>query len=105
MSSESPMSEIAANIALERGYNPCDKFSGNENFFVNNLGCKPGFIPAPGNEYCYKVLPTLETFNDGKSKCEHEYDAEMIMFLCNNDVLAFISLLKTGTYYKYSFFT
>ncbi len=96
MSSESPMSEVAANIALEGGYNPCDKFSGNESFWLKNVGCPPGFIPDTTNEYCYKVLPNLETLSDGQYKCEYENGAEIITFLSNYEVLSLIFLLKMG---------
>jgi hypothetical protein len=99
MSSESPMSKVAANIALEGGYDPCDKFSGNESFWLKNLGCESGFIPDAANEYCYKVLPTLETLSVGKYKCEYENDAEMIGFLSNHEVLSLIFLLKMGKKY------
>ncbi len=96
MSSENPMSEIAANIALVGGYDPCEKFSGNESFWLNNHGCQPGFIPDSGNEYCYKVLPTMDSLIGGKHRCEYENDAQMIEFASNHEVLSFILLLKTG---------
>jgi hypothetical protein len=96
MSSKNPVNEIAANIALDGGYDPCTKFTGNEDFWKKNAGCDPGFTPGPGNEYCFKVLPTLETMSDGKRKCQYEYGADMILFLSNSEVIRFFNLVKRG---------
>lgn len=90
------MNEIVANIALDGGYNPCRKFSGNESLWINNVGCEEGFMPDWGKEYCYKVLENKENFKDGNYQCEYQYDAEMILFSTNSEVVSFLKLLQRG---------
>jgi hypothetical protein len=97
MSSKNPVKEIAANIALEGGYDPCTKFTGTERFWKKNIGCDPGFTPGTGNEYCFKVLPTLETMSDGQRRCQYEYGAEMILFRSDSEVLDFFHLIHRGS--------
>ncbi len=96
MSSKNPIDEITTNIALDGGYDPCTKFTGNEDFWIKNAGCDPGFTPDNGNEYCFKVLSTLETMSDGKRKCQYEFGSDMILFLSNSEVLQFFNLVKKG---------
>ncbi len=109
MSSKNPVNEIAANIAFEGGYDPCDTFTGNEIFWTKNDGCEDGFIQDSNKEYCYKILTTLESLSDGQSKCEYEYDADLILFYTNFEVLSFLKLVETGKqahvyqYYKVFF--
>jgi hypothetical protein len=99
LSAKNPLNSIAAKIALDGGYDPCDNFSGNETFWTKNPECEPGFIPDYTSGYCYKVLSTLETLNDGQKKCEYSYDAEMILFNSNSEVQGFINLIQQGTYF------
>ena len=96
MSSKNPVNEISSKIALDGGYDPCTKFTGNESFWSKNAGCDPGFIAGDGNEYCFKVLPNLETISDGKRKCQYEYGAEMIVFFSNSEVLRFFNSVQRG---------
>ena len=90
------MDYLTAKIALEGGYDPCIKFTGNENFWAENVGCKNGFIPDQVNGYCYKILPTLENINDGDKKCAFNYDADVVLFNSNSEVKGLINLLHGG---------
>jgi hypothetical protein len=96
MSSKNSASEIAANIALEGGYDPCDFFSGNETFWTSNAGCNEGFVADSNKEYCYKILSSLENLSDGRSKCEYEYDANLILFHTNSEVVSFLKMVESG---------
>jgi hypothetical protein len=96
MSSKNPVNEIAANIVLEGGYDPCNTHNGDEMFWTKSEGCDKGFIEDPNKDYCYKVLPTLENLNDGQRKCEYEHDADLILFSTNSEVLSFLKLAETG---------
>ena len=96
MSSKNPMNNLAAKIALDGGYDPCSKFSGNEKFWSQMTACETGFIPDYSNGYCYKVLPTFDTLNDGKKKCEYDNNAELLLFNSNSEVTEFINLILSG---------
>ncbi len=96
LSSKNPVNEIAAKIALDGGYDPCSKFTGNENFWKNTPHCDLGFVVDHANGYCYKVLPSLENFNDGKITCNYNYDAEMVLFYSDPEVKSFINLALKG---------
>jgi len=101
MSSKNPMNDLAAKIALDGGYNPCTKFTGNESFWDKNAGCDFGFIPDYDNGYCYGVLPDVENLNDGENKCNYNYAAEMILFNSNSEVNGFINLIQKGIMFNY----
>ena len=96
MSSKNPMNDLAAKIALDGGYDPCNKFSGNETFWTKTPECDPGFTPDYNSGYCYKVLPTLYNLNDGQNECEYQYAAEMVLFNSNQEVDGMINLIQTG---------
>ena len=96
MSSKSPVNEIAAQIALDGGYNPCYKLYGNESFWNDHVGCEPGFVSDHAKEYCFKVLPDLENMSDGKSKCKDNSAAEMVLFDSNSQVLHLLDLTQKG---------
>ena len=96
MSSKNPINNLASKIALDGGYDPCSKFSGYEKFWNEINECEPGFIPDYANGYCYKILPTFETLNDGKKKCEYENNAEIVLFNSNSEVSEFINLILGG---------
>jgi hypothetical protein len=98
MTCKSPMDYLTAKIALEGGYDPCSKFTGNEKFWSENVGCDPGFVPDEANGYCYKVMPTLENMNNGEKQCKFNYDAEMVLFNSNSEVKGLINLLHKGTH-------
>ena len=96
-SSKNAMNDISAKIALDGGFDPCKKFSGNEFFLTDNFGCEPGFVTDDKYGYfCYRVLPTLETLNEGHKKCEYIYDAEAVLFHTNFEVEMLKSVIKTG---------
>jgi len=90
------MNDLAAKIALDGGYDPCSKFSGNESFWTKTPECDADFIPDRENGYCYKVLPNLNNLNDGQSECEYVYAAEMVLFNSNKEVDGLINLIQTG---------
>jgi hypothetical protein len=96
MSSKYPVNEIHAQISLDGGYNPCTNIYRNESFLNDYVGCESGFVSDSAKEYCFKLLPTLENLSDGKSKCKDTFDAEMILFDSNTQVVRFINLSRTG---------
>lgn len=96
MSSKNYKTDLSAKIALDGGYNACNKFSGNENFWAERFGCDPGFIPDEMNGYCYKVLPTLENLKDGEKICEFDYSAELVLFNTDSEVIGLVELIQRG---------
>ena len=104
MSSKNYKKYLSAKIALDGGYNPCNKFSGNENLWAGRFGCDPGFIPDKWNGYCYKVLPTLENFEDGEKICDHNYSSEIVLFYMDAEVSGLVELIERGkTFFCLSF--
>ncbi len=104
MASKNPNNDIAAQIALKGGYDPCPVFRLGGAFWDENEGCDPDFIPDYANGYCYKVLPELASLDDGENNCEYYYDAEMVLFESNKQVNGLISLIKSGTIYNKLYF-
>jgi hypothetical protein len=96
MSSKNYKTDLAAKIALDGGYDPCTKFSGNENFWRERAGCEPGFVADKSNGYCYKVLPTLESFNAGEKRCKFDYFAEILLFTTDSEVIGLLDLIQRG---------
>ncbi len=58
--------------------------------------CETGYISDYSNGYCYKILPTLESYNDGKKKCEYDNDAELVLFNTNSEVTGLIDIILRG---------
>jgi hypothetical protein len=98
MASKNPSSEIAAQILLDGGYDPCLKFDDNDTFWSNHIGCEDGFIPDYKNGYCYMLLPSKKTLQEGIDYCADNYDAELILFEKNSQVDGFITLMNKGKY-------
>ncbi len=96
LTAKNPLNSLAAKVALDGGYDPCIRFSGNEDFWTENAWCGPGFIPDESSGYCYKVLSDMENLLDGKRKCEYSNDAEMVLFNSNSEVYGFINLILEG---------
>jgi len=96
--SKNPSNDIAAKIALDGGYDPCSKFQENESLWIQNLGCHPGFIPDHKNGYCYFVLPSKENLEDGENICRSDFDAELLLFDRNSEVVGLIKLIGAGEF-------
>ena len=96
MASKNPVNEIAARIALDRGYDPCQRFLDDDIFWRNKNECDPDFVPDPDNGYCYKVLSTESNFDDGVNDCILNSDAELVEFNSNSEVNGLIKLIETG---------
>jgi hypothetical protein len=98
MASKNPTSEIAAKIALDGGFDPCETMNKSDLFWSSHEGCEPDFIGDDQNGYCYKVLSTLENLDDGEKLCNYQSDAELLMFDTNSEVKGLIRLIKNGTF-------
>lgn len=97
LASKNPTNDISAKIAFDGGYDPCKNFAVNQIFFTENVGCEPGFVTDDEYGYfCYRVLPTLETLNEGEKKCEYSYDAEAVLFHTNYEVKMLMNVIQTG---------
>ena len=108
MASKNPTGDIVAKMLLNGGYNPCIKFPENHTFWTNNIGCDPGFVPDYTNGYCYMLLPTKKTFQEGVDHCADNYDAELLLFEKNSQVDGVIKMINDGKLlffytYLYSF--
>ena len=101
MTSKNPSSEIAAQILLDGGYDPCLKFDDNDPFWTNHIGCDDGFIPDYKNGYCYLLLPSKKNLQDGIDSCADNYDAELILFEKNAQVDGFLTLMNKGIKAKF----
>ena len=100
MASKNPNNDIAAQIALHGGYDPCPTFRLGGTFWDANEGCDPGFVPDFANGYCYMVLPELASLDDGENNCEYYYDAELVLFESKDQVNGLISLINAGACQK-----
>jgi len=54
-----------------------------------------GFVLDDTNKLCYKVIDNLNHYEAAENACEG-IDAEMVQFENDNQVQAFVNLLKTG---------
>ncbi len=98
MSSKNPSNDIATQILLHRGYDPCLKFTDNEKFWSSYKPCEPGFIPDFKNGYCYYLLPIKKNLQDGDDFCRNNYDGELLLFDKNSEVEELITLINTSLY-------
>lgn len=98
MASKNPTSEIAADILIRGGYNICKKFPDNSTFWSNKGECDDGFIPDKINGYCYTLLPSKKTLQEGIDYCANNFDSELLLFEKNSQVDGFISLLNMGIF-------
>ena len=100
LSSKDPDNEIATQIILDGGYDPCDTLGKKSKSFWKELeGCGAGFIPDPVNGYCYKLIPEMKlNLDEGEKYCEMNYDADLILFYSNAEVDGFLNIFKSGTF-------
>jgi hypothetical protein len=96
MASKNPTNEIASNILLDGGYDPCTKFPPNATFWTNKSECDPGFISDNSSGYCYMLLPNSKSLKAGDEYCKNNYDAELISFDTKSDVDGFFTLIING---------
>jgi len=96
MTSKNPTGDIVAKMLLNGGYNPCNKFPQNHTFWTKNIECGDGFVPDYTNGYCYKLLPTKKTFQEGLDYCAGYYDAEILLFEKNSQVDGFVKMINEG---------
>ena len=98
MASKNPTNDIASKILLDRGYDPCSKYSENPTFWTSIKACDPGFIPDFTNGYCYIMLPNTKNLQDGDDLCRNNYDGELLLFDTNSEAVGFVTLVNTGIY-------
>ncbi len=99
MASKNPTNEIATQIALSGGYDPCLNYSEDGILWTKNVGCDPDFIPDFKNGYCYFFMPTKETFYDGEQLCKNKFEAELLLFDTNDQVKTLIEMIEKGLLY------
>ena len=92
LNSKNPDNDIAAQIAINKKFDPCIDASTSKLL----TKCDDGFVPDYVNGYCYRVHPIQKDLNEGDFECDFDYQAEMIQFETNGAVDGFISLLKSG---------
>jgi hypothetical protein len=93
MGSKNPSNDLAADILLHGGYDPCSKYPSDSSFWAKHIGCDTGFIPASESGYCYMILPSKENYQDGNKICQSNYDAELLSFDTNSEVNGFLKIL------------
>ena len=102
LTSKNPDGDIAASVALEGGYNPCDNSSTfNQTQTMKQKrstgsDCKDGFVADVVNGLCYTVLPESTNLDDGSSKCIDTYEAEALYFNKDSQVDELLVLLTSG---------
>jgi hypothetical protein len=101
MASKNPQNDIAANILIDGGYDPCRKFPDNSTFWTNKIGCDPGFTADDKSGYCYMLLPNKENIQDGDKYCKNYYDAELVSFDTSSEVNGFLKLFTEGIIYGF----
>ena len=63
---------------------------------ISFIGCDPNFVPDLDSNYCYLTVSTLENLDDGEKICQNAYDAELVTFNNNVEIIRIISLIKSG---------
>ena len=104
LSSISPDLTIAAQVAFDGGYDPCN----NATFFLgqdskrkkreNIALCDPGFVADDANGYCYINMDSQggsQTFSRGKEYC-NTLSAELLSFEKDAQVEGFLKLFSLG---------
>jgi hypothetical protein len=106
LTSKNPDGDIAASMALDGGYNPCDNSSVyNVNQTIRrkrstNNGCDNGFVADTANGYCYAALPLSTFLEDGTTTCKSEFEADVLEFDNDTRVTGLIGLLQSGIYFS-----
>ena len=102
LTTQNPDALIRSKVANDGGFQPCggmdlnldDRLQlGQQNFYMTNSSCKdPEEFIHDGWGYCYSVHEIDIDHNCGS------HDAKMLSFDNDDEVEAFIRLLKSGTY-------
>ena len=99
MTAKNPDADIAASVALDGGYNPCDNssfYSQKRRKRQTSNGCDSGFIPDTTNDLCYMALTNLDYLDDGATTCQSLNGAELLYFETDAEVQGFLNILKSG---------
>ena len=102
LTSKNPDGDIAASVALEGGYNPCDNSSTfNQTQTMKRKrstgsDCKDGFVADNVNGFCYTVLPKSTYLSDGSTYCTDTFEAEALTFEKDSQVDGLLGLLTSG---------
>ena len=102
MTSKSPDLNIAAKVAFDGGYDPCN----NATFFLgqdskrkkreNTEPCDSGFVADHDNGYCYIGYPwNILPVSNGKDFC-NSLSAELLTFENDAQITGLLQLIASG---------
>ena len=104
MVSKNPNNDITSKIYFDGKNGKCQPINTSKMFWLNNSVCDLDFVADNVSGNCYKLLPNLTSFEDGKNYCDFLFDAELVSFDSELEAEQFINLFKTGNKFIFSKF-